>query len=1189
MAETSERKKPPVIEPPDDLRCRRTGGHTWRCKHWRIHDQPYCEDHFLALRANKNNKKPKPPSTSSASASAQRDNAKRLRERDEEEATVPEKGKHKKKLKLESPKEQVELLLLDRKARSREKIKQTLMRLDECLEIDDEKPLKTTKTKSFSSSSKSNAAKPKISVSESGMCHQCQKSDRTVARCRKCRKRFCVPCIRRWYPQMTKEAIEKSCPYCQGNCNCKSCLRRKDVYVDSGDLGVPQNKDEKIRHLKHLVRALYPFLEQFNHEQQSEMEMEAKTKGLLLSDVEVKKIVCSKDEREIVEQCVVVSNAHSHGGEPLDPHSCKKESSDICLESSSVRPEHLWKAMKNGAIPCSPKDNGGCGYEYLELKCIFPQNWISKLREKVKRLIKVHGLEDKPTVSAWCSSCFKSHDEIGSINENLRKAATREGSSDNYLYCPSASDVKYGDLEHFQGHWIKGEPVIVRNALELTSGLSWEPMVMWRAMRELTYHGSKHLNVKAIDCLDWCEVEINIHQFFKGYSEGRAHCDSWPEMLKLKDWPPSNLFEQKLPRHGIEFISALPYKEYTHPRTGFLNMATKLPEKSLKPDLGPKTYIAYGFADELGHGDSVAKLHCDMSDAIAVFAWRLLRDRLPTKSNLWARQVQISDMNCPFCRRMEEDASHLFIHCSEIQPLWWESMSWINFKGAMPLSTKHLFMQYSFLQDEGRRNRRWQYWWLAITWSTWQLRNRILFSGVTFDGNKLVNILTHTEEVTFSSQHLTKIEMLKQKYVADSAVKCKSTLEENISVQANDLSVLNWSSLIQMSKMENVGPCRKHATAKPPNDSILEKNGKAMASDRELNSSTSGVEVLVGVNAPVLHENISLNSSSALTANHAESLMKEDEMDLSKCDVNMVDVEAKEKWSSPKDIKVGDGKEDFISSLCIIRNDEVQDDIVNEIGAKSGISFEIENGEMINSEERNAIIEREIVVKSSHDLDLKSELNALSSKLQIGKKDWKEENVEEVKKSNTVSSVVHTSMNEAPQQDAGYISQPVDSGNMDSGQEFAKGGAVWDIFRRQDVHRLEEYLKKYCREFRHLHCSQVEKVFHPIHDQVFYLTSYHKSKLKEEFGVEPWTFIQNLGEAVFIPAGCPHQVRNLKSCIKVALDFVSPENIQECIRLTEEFRSLPKNHKAKEDKLGVKKMCLYALRKAADDLEKLEG
>jgi hypothetical protein len=29
-------------------------------------------------------------------------------------------------------------------------------------------------------------------------------------------------------------------------------------------------------------------------------------------------------------------------------------------------------------------------------------------------------------------------------------------------------------------------------------------------------------------------------------------------------------------------------------------------------------------------------------------------------------------------------------------------------------------------------------------------------------------------------------------------------------------------------------------------------------------------------------------------------------------------------------------------------------------------------------------------------------------------------------------------------------------------------------------------------------------------------------------GVEPWTFEQKLGEAVLIPAGCPHQVRNLK-------------------------------------------------------------
>lgn len=82
------------------------------------------------------------------------------------------------------------------------------------------------------------------------------------------------------------------------------------------------------------------------------------------------------------------------------------------------------------------------------------------------------------------------------------------------------------------------------------------------------------------------------------------------------------------------------------------------------------------------------------------------------------------------------------------------------------------------------------------------------------------------------------------------------------------------------------------------------------------------------------------------------------------------------------------------------------------------------------------------------------------------------------------------------------------------------------------------------------------QVIHPIHDQTLFLNERHKQQLKEEFSknlfyispsqscrvtfillqhylcfilyadVEPWTFEQYLGEAVFIPAGCPHQVRN---------------------------------------------------------------
>ena len=59
----------------------------------------------------------------------------------------------------------------------------------------------------------------------------------------------------------------------------------------------------------------------------------------------------------------------------------------------------------------------------------------------------------------------------------------------------------------------------------------------------------------------------------------------------------------------------------------------------------------------------------------------------------------------------------------------------------------------------------------------------------------------------------------------------------------------------------------------------------------------------------------------------------------------------------------------------------------------------------------------------------------------------------------------------------------------------------------------------------------------PIFDQTCMASSSHIRKMMQEGemgGFVPWHFEQNLHECVFIPAGCPHQVRNLKSCIKVS-------------------------------------------------------
>lgn len=184
------------------------------------------------------------------------------------------------------------------------------------------------------------------------------------------------------------------------------------------------------------------------------------------------------------------------------------------MESRENKIHYLkeWKANSNGSICCPPKELGGCGNSILELKTLFSDGWLYKLMEKAEEMTSEF---ECMKYSDTCS-CFTVSGQVDDSNTTLRKAACREDSTDNYLYCPTSRDIREGDVEHFQKHWVKGEPVIVRDVLEFTSGLSWEPMVMWRALREKTKSraGFEHFAVKAIDCLDWCEVRQMLSVLF---------------------------------------------------------------------------------------------------------------------------------------------------------------------------------------------------------------------------------------------------------------------------------------------------------------------------------------------------------------------------------------------------------------------------------------------------------------------------------------------------------------------------------------------------------------------------------------------------------------------------------------------------------------------------------------------------
>lgn len=53
----------------------------------------------------------------------------------------------------------------------------------------------------------------------------------------------------------------------------------------------------------------------------------------------------------------------------------------------------------------------------------------------------------------------------------------------------------------------------------------------------------------------------------------------------------------------------------------------------------------------------------------------------------------------------------------------------------------------------------------------------------------------------------------------------------------------------------------------------------------------------------------------------------------------------------------------------------------------------------------------------------------------------------------------------------------------------------------------------------------------PIHDQLIYLDFELRQRLYQECGVKGWTIAQCIGDAIFIPAGAPHQVSYLDSVV----------------------------------------------------------
>jgi lysine-specific demethylase 3 len=93
-----------------------------------------------------------------------------------------------------------------------------------------------------------------------------------------------------------------------------------------------------------------------------------------------------------------------------------------------------------------------------------------------------------------------------------------------------------------------------------------------------------------------------------------------------------------------------------------------------------------------------------------------------------------------------------------------------------------------------------------------------------------------------------------------------------------------------------------------------------------------------------------------------------------------------------------------------------------------------------------------------------------------------------------------------------------------SGAQGAQSNyALWRIFPQAASPLICNYLRE--------HAGFVGPG-HPIHSQSFYFTESMLKDLEAQHGIRPYTIRQSAGEAVFIPAGCAHQVCTLTQLLR---------------------------------------------------------
>ncbi|CAF1055971.1 unnamed protein product [Rotaria sordida] len=308
--------------------------------------------------------------------------------------------------------------------------------------------------------------------------------------------------------------------------------------------------------------------------------------------------------REVCDECLTtLFNYH---------YMCKQCGYMICIECSKQFSQLTIEKRKKLKRFCSHDDNSFCLSEFIPWDAVLKLrsdviDYLSRL--KIDYSIKLYHSSKAENLSTFIKSLKMKRSHEARDIQKIWSSIDCNCDPNIEFYCNDRLPVfnewnSENAKQFFRKVWSTSCPVLVKQVHHKLSKTLWLP----NAFKE---HMIDHHETPALwDCETLAPILTNediLARFWDGFERLNIRLkdndhDGRRRILKLKDWPTKKDFASVFPTLLHDLMVNIPFSDYTKRSYkydnvtylgGSMNIVERLPSCLVKPDLGPKLYIAY--------------------------------------------------------------------------------------------------------------------------------------------------------------------------------------------------------------------------------------------------------------------------------------------------------------------------------------------------------------------------------------------------------------------------------------------------------------------------------------------------------------------------------------------------------------------------------------------------------------------